>query len=57
MITVADKFWIAVLFLIANILRSKYNIDFGLTDPMAASLIQGIGAAFIWLIPNKKKNV
>jgi hypothetical protein len=54
MLTTADKFWVAILFLGANIARSKYGIDFGMSDDMAASLVQGVGAAFIWFIPNKK---
>lgn len=54
MLTTADKFWVAILFLAANMVRSKYGIDFGLSDDMAASLVQGVGAAFIWFIPNKK---
>lgn len=54
MLSSADKFWVAILFLAANVVRSKYGIDFGLSDDMAASLVQGVGAAFIWFIPNKK---
>lgn len=54
MLTTADKFWVAALFVAANIVRSKYGIDFGLTDDIAANLIQGIGAGLIWLVPNKK---
>jgi len=54
MLTIADKFWVAVLFLLANVIRSHYGIDFGLTDDMAAALVQGVGAAFVYLIPNKK---
>ncbi len=53
MLTGADKFWIAALFLAANVVRSKYGIDFGLTDDMAANLVQGAGAALVWLVPNK----
>jgi hypothetical protein len=53
MLTTADKFWVAALFVVANIVRSKYGIDFGLTDDLAANLIQGVGAAMIWLVPNK----
>lgn len=53
MLTTADKFWIAALFVGANVIRSQYGIDFGLTDDIAANLIQGIGAALVWAIPNK----
>lgn len=53
MLTVADKFWVAALFLAANAARSRYGIDFGLDQQMANDLVQGLGAAFVWLIPNK----
>lgn len=53
MLTTADKFWVALLFLGANVIRSKYGIDFGMSDDIAAGLVQGAGAAFVWLIPNK----
>jgi hypothetical protein len=54
MLTIADKFFVAVLFLAANAARSRYGIDFGLTDQLASDLVQGIGAALVWLIPNRK---
>lgn len=53
MISTADKFFIALLFLAANAARSRYGIDFGLTDAMASDLVQGLGAALIWFVPNK----
>lgn len=53
MLTTADKFWIAALFVGANVIRSKFGIDFGLTDDIAANLIQGIGAALVWFVPNR----
>lgn len=53
MLTTMDKFWVAALFVAANVIRSKYGIDFGLTDDIAANLIQGIGAALVWVWPNK----
>lgn len=52
-LTVAAKFWIAVLFLAANVIRSRYGIDLGMEPQMANDIVQGVGAAFIWLIPNK----
>lgn len=54
MLTVADKFWVALLFLAANAARSRYGIDFGLDSQMANDLVQGVGAALVWLIPNKE---
>ncbi|WP_167522489.1 MULTISPECIES: hypothetical protein [unclassified Mesorhizobium] len=53
MLTTADKFFVAILFLGANIARSHYGLDFGLDNDMAAALVQGVGAAFIWFVPNK----
>jgi hypothetical protein len=35
------------------VLRSKYSIDFDLTDDIVANLIQGVGAALVWLVPNR----
>lgn len=52
-LTVAAKFWVAILFLVANAARSRYGIDFGLDDKMASDLVQGIGAALVWFVPNK----
>jgi len=54
MLTASDKFFVAVLFLAGNVVRSRYGIDFGLTDQMANDLVQGVGAAFVWLWPNKR---
>ncbi|WP_171037577.1 hypothetical protein [Pseudoalteromonas sp. S558] len=55
MITAADKFWIAVLILSANGIRSRYGIDFGLDQQSANDLVSGIAAAFVWLVPNKER--
>lgn len=54
MLTAADKFWVAVLIAGANVVRTRYNIDFGLDAGMASDLVGGITAAFVWLVPNKK---
>lgn len=51
--SVANKFWVAVLFLAANAARSRYGVDFGLDPQMANDLVQGVGAAFVWLVPNR----
>lgn len=53
MVSAYDKFFIAVLILAANGVRSRYGIDFGLDEQMANDLISGIAAAFVWLTPNK----
>ena len=55
MLTVADKFWVAVLFTAGNVLRSRYGVDLGLDDATASALVQGAGAALVWLVPNKVK--
>lgn len=53
MLTTMDKFWAAVLIAGANIVRSRYGIDFGLDAQMANDLISGLTAAVIWAVPNK----
>lgn len=53
MVSAYDKFFVAVLILAANGVRSRYGIDFGLDDQMANDLVSGFAAAFVWLTPNK----
>lgn len=55
MISAYDKFFIAVMILAANAVRSRYGIDFGLDEQLASDLISGIAAAFVWLVPNKAR--
>lgn len=52
MISPYRKFYVAILILIANVLRSKFDIDFGMTPELATALINGIGAYFIYRVPN-----
>lgn len=54
MLTVADKFYVAVLMLGANAVRSRYGIDFGLDEQLAYDLVNGLTAGLVWLIPNKE---
>lgn len=53
MLTVADKFFVAALIAGANAIRSRYGIDFGMDDKLAYDLVNGAGAALVWLIPNR----
>lgn len=55
MLSQYDKFWVAVLILIANVLRSRYDLDFGMTDELATALVNGFGAFLVYLVPNKAK--
>jgi hypothetical protein len=47
------KFWVAVLILGANALRSRYGIDIGLDEQIASELVAGVTAAFVYLVPNR----
>lgn len=53
MLTAADKFLVALLLAGANVVRSRYDIDFGLTDQMAADIVGFVIAGVVWLVPNK----
>lgn len=53
MITAFDKFLVAILMVGANAIRSRYDIDLGLTDQMASDITGFLTAALVWLVPNK----
>lgn len=53
MLTTFDKCLAAILMACANAVRSRYGIDFGLDSQMAYDIVNGLGAAVIWLTPNK----
>lgn len=55
MLTQMDKCLVALLLAGANVARTRYDIDFGLTDQMASDIIGFVTAAAVWLIPNKAK--
>lgn len=48
-----NKFWVALITVGANFLRAQYDIDLGIDDTTAMTLVNGIGAALVWLIPNR----
>lgn len=50
--TKSNKFWVAVLTVLANVARDYYGVDIGLDPTMAATLVSGIGAGLVWLVPN-----
>ncbi len=47
-----NKFWIAVLMVGANYVRERYGIDLGVDPMTAATLVNGAGAALVWMVPN-----
>lgn len=49
------KFWAAVLMVGANAIRSRFGVDLGLDDQLAADLVGGVGAVLVYLVPNKAK--
>lgn len=51
--SVYNKFFVAALIAGANAIRSRYGIDFGLDERLAYDIVNGAGAALVWLIPNR----
>lgn len=47
-----NKFWVALLTVTVNAVREIYGIDLGVDSAMAATLVNGAGAALVWLVPN-----
>lgn len=47
-----NKFWVALLTVAVNVVREVYGIDLGIDPVMAATLVNGVGAALVWLVPN-----
>ncbi|WP_338606843.1 hypothetical protein V6617_10025 [Pelagibacterium nitratireducens] len=50
----AAKFWIALTMGVVNFVQVYTGFDLGLDQTTATTIINGIGAALIWLVPNKK---
>lgn len=48
-----DKFWVALVVAIFAFLRSYTGFDLGVDDATATAIVGAIGAALVWLIPNK----
>jgi hypothetical protein len=47
-----NKFWIAVITVGANFVREYYGVDLGIDPTTAATLVGGVGAALVYLVPN-----
>jgi len=47
-----NKFWVALLTVAINAVREVYGIDLGVDPAMVATLVNGAGAALVWLVPN-----
>lgn len=47
------KFWVALLMVAANWARSVYGIDLGVDETMAMTLVNGVGAFLVYLVPNR----
>tara|TARA_R100000365_G_C2747452_1_gene77373 strand:- start:2513 stop:2791 length:279 start_codon:yes stop_codon:yes gene_type:complete len=50
----AAKFWIALTMGVVNFVQVYFGFDLGLDQMTATTIINGIGAVLIWLVPNKK---
>lgn len=49
----AAKFWVALIVVGANFTRAQYGIDLGVDETTAMTLVNGVGAALVWLVPNR----
>lgn len=47
------KFWAALLTVAANFTRDRYGINLGLDEAMAMTLVNGVGAVLVYLVPNR----
>lgn len=50
----AAKFWFSVVMAVVQFVRLYFGIDVGLDEVTAQTIINGIWAAGVWLIGNKK---
>lgn len=48
-----NKFWVATLVAVTQFVRITADIDLGIDEASAATLVSGIGAALVWLVPNR----
>lgn len=48
-----SKFWVAVVMTGANFARSYWGIDLDLDEVTAATLVQGVTAGLVYLVPNR----
>jgi hypothetical protein len=53
MLSKYDKFWVALIVAIFAFLRSYTGFDLGVDDATATAIVGAIGAALVWIIPNK----
>lgn len=53
----AAKFWVAVAMALSNFVNVYWGVDIGLDQGTAAQVINGVGAALIWLLPNKGREL
>lgn len=47
------KFWVAVMVALVAFIRSYTGIDLGVDDATATAIVGAIGAALVYLIPNR----
>lgn len=50
----AAKFWVAIIMAIAQFVNIYFGYDLGLDQDTLTTMIMGIGAALVWLVPNAK---
>lgn len=53
--TTATKFWVALLLVTANVVRTRFDIDLGIDERLASDIVGYLVAGAVWLIPNRPK--
>jgi len=52
----AAKFWVAVIMGVVQAIQVYTGYDFGLDQQTVSTILAGITAFLVWLVPNKKSN-
>ncbi|RDE08444.1 hypothetical protein [Pelagibacterium lacus] len=53
----AAKFWFSLVMAGVHFVRLYWGIDLGLDEATALTIINGIWAAGVWLLPNKRRDI
>lgn len=48
-----NKFWVALLTALGSFTATYTGQDFGVTPEIATAIVGIVGAAFVWLVPNR----
>ena len=48
-----NKFWVALLLVAVNVVREVWNVDVGIDPTMAVTIVNGVGAVLVYMVPNR----